>query len=225
LHPQFVTDEWALTIGSSTILLTGPGPCILIDPWLAFDEPGAHERRLGALADAGVRADDVDIVVNTHADGIGANVGPDGLTATFPHARYLLPAAELTAVRAGQRTGCEAFAGLADKGLLETIETGDMSLAAGVDIVDLPGHNAGHVGVRLGDVAVIIGHLFLHPAQVANTASVRGDFRPDVLIRTRLDLLARAADSGTVVIGPIWADPGGGRIVRDPDGERYAIDA
>ena len=42
--------------------------------------------------------------------------------------------------------------------------------APGLVLDPLPGHNPGHFGVYVGDppAAVVTGHLFLHPAQVAN---------------------------------------------------------
>ncbi|MHB8466696.1 MAG: MBL fold metallo-hydrolase [Acidimicrobiales bacterium] len=214
LHPAFVTDGWDLRVGSSALLIRGEGPTVLVDPWLAFD--GDHGARLAALSDAGAGAgpDDVDLVINTHVDGIGANVAPDGRTPAFVNARYLLPAEERA--EAARLPGWQA---LEDHGVVSDAAPG--AVAPGLEIVDLPGHSPGHVGVRVGDGAVIIGHLFLHPAQVANPSSPFGDFRPEVLIRTRTGLLEQSAADGTVVIGPLWAAPGGGRITRE--GERWGL--
>jgi glyoxylase-like metal-dependent hydrolase (beta-lactamase superfamily II) len=212
LAPAYVTEDWSLRVGSAALLLTGPGPRILVDPWLAFDDPARHEGRLGALHDAGVDAADIDIVVNSHADGIGTNVGLDGVTPTFPNARYLLPRAEIDAL--------PAFAGLHAGGVLEPIDEPG-PIAPGVELVDLPGHNPGHVGVEVGGAAVIVGHLFLHPAQVANPAVTTGDHDPATLTRTREALLARAAAEDVILVGPLWAAPGGGHVARD--GDRYRL--
>ena len=188
LQPLFVTDDWSLRIGSSALLLTGPGPTVLVDPWLAF--AGDSEARRAALGTT------PDIIVNSHVDGPGEN-------AAFPDARRLLPPEEIT------EPGWE--------------EATPGPLADGLEIVDLPGHNPGHIGVRVGDEALIVGHLFLHPAQVANPTSVLGDHDPAVLRATRQAVLEEAAANGTLLIGPIWAAPGAGRVHRD--GGRWALAA
>ena len=71
LAPHFVTEDWALNVGSSCIVVRTPTAVALVDPFLAFDDADRLGPRLQALRDAGVEADDVDLVVNTHVDGIG----------------------------------------------------------------------------------------------------------------------------------------------------------
>src|SRR5688500_14985429 len=39
LAPEFVTDEQALIIGSSAIVVRTPSAMIVVDPFLAFDDP------------------------------------------------------------------------------------------------------------------------------------------------------------------------------------------
>ncbi len=192
LRPDFVTDDWGLRVGSSALLLTGPGPTILVDPWLAFDEPPNNDARLAALEEAGVKAGDVDIVINSHNDQLGAN-------GRFPNARTILPADEPP--------------------LNVPTEPAERhrDVAPGVRIIDLPGHNAGHVGVEVGEQAVIVGHLFLHPAQVANPTGVLGDRDPEQLVATRTALLERAERDHILLIGPLWAEPGAGYPGRDGD--------
>jgi glyoxylase-like metal-dependent hydrolase (beta-lactamase superfamily II) len=215
LSPLFVTDDWQLRVGSSAILVQGPGLTALVDPWLAFD--GSFDGRLGALAAGGVEPGEVDVVVNSHVDGIGANVNPGTAEAAFPNARYVLPAAEVTEIQAGRRPGAES--------LLKIVEPVDdrVELAPGLVVEPLPGHNAGHVGVAVGapTAALVIGHLFLHPAQIANPDVILGDFDPDLLRATRRRTLDRCADEDLVLVGPLFAGPGGGHIRRDAD--RWAL--
>ena len=92
LAPHFVTDDWSLDIGSSCTVIRTPDAVALVDPFLAFDDAERLGPRLQALRDAGVEADDVDVVINTHVDGVGVNVLLDG-SPTFPSARYLVPRA------------------------------------------------------------------------------------------------------------------------------------
>jgi hypothetical protein len=91
LRPRFVTDDWALRVGSSAIVLDDGTATAIVDPWLAFDDAARFTPRLDALSAAGWSADDVDVVINSHIDGVGANVDPATGAPTFPRARYLVP--------------------------------------------------------------------------------------------------------------------------------------
>jgi glyoxylase-like metal-dependent hydrolase (beta-lactamase superfamily II) len=197
-----------------------PSAVVVVDPWLAFDDPARLAPRLAALRAAGVDPEEVDLVVNTHVDGIGANVQADG-SPTFPKARYLLPAAELEDLRSGTHPDERglAFLRLDDEGRVDAVHGGEQVLP-GVHLEDAPGHNRGHVVVWLtsgGEQAVITGHLFLHPAQIAAPEVANGDLDPVALERTRRALLGRCVEAGALLIGPLFAAPGGGRVEADGD--------
>ena len=61
-------------------------------------------------------------------------------------------------------------------------------VAPGVSLEDAPGHNPGMHAVWVSEAdqhAVVVGHLFLHPAQIAPTrTSTTGDLIPVVLEAT-----------------------------------------
>lgn len=220
LQPHFVTDDWALRVGSSATVVRTPERVVLVDPFLVFDDPDATGPRLQALREADVEADDVDVVINTHIDGLGVNLLSDG-TPTFPRARYLVPRTEIDAIRAGThgQSNLVEVVQLHDAGVIEATD-GDEVVAPGVQLADAPGHNPGHhvVWVTDGDhTAVIAGHLFLHPAQIAAPEVDNGDLDPVVLAATRRSLLARCAEQGTLLVGPLFAEPGAGRVVADGD--------
>ncbi len=214
LHPHYVTDEHALRIGSSAIVVRTPSATIVVDPFLAFDDPARLAPRLAALRAAGSDPDDVAVVINSHIDGIGANVRADGSPA-FPAARYLLPAAELEDACAGVHGAVgESIAALHKSGAAEPLFGGEQ-LVPGVQIEDAPGHSRGHVVVRIdsgGAAAIVTGHLFLHPAQIASPAIDNGDVDPVILERTRRALLARCVSDDAVLVAPLFAAPGGGKI-------------
>jgi glyoxylase-like metal-dependent hydrolase (beta-lactamase superfamily II) len=212
LQPHYVTPELALRVGSSAIVVRSGGTTVVIDPFLTFDDPGKTAARLAALP---VAPADVDVVVNSHIDGMGVNVLADGSPA-FPNARYVLPRAELADVRSGKLPGAEAWLGL-DPLLVD----GGEEVAPDIHVEAAPGHNAGHVVTWLGDDVVVVGHLFLHPAQIANPEVVQGDADPVALVATRRALLERCAATGTRLLGHLFAAPGGGAVVRDGDG--YAL--
>jgi glyoxylase-like metal-dependent hydrolase (beta-lactamase superfamily II) len=222
LSPAFVTADQSLRVGSSAIVLRTLSATIVVDPFLAFDDPARLAPRLAALRAAGVDPDDVDVVIDTHIDGVGANVLADG-TPAFGRARYLIPAAELEDAAAGERgDAAVALVELQKAGRAHPLVGGEQ-VVPGVRIEDAPGHSRGHVTVWIesgGSQAVVAGHLFLHPAQIANPEVDNGDFDPAVLLRTRTELLARCARDGALLIGPLFAPPGGGQVHPHGDGWR-----
>jgi glyoxylase-like metal-dependent hydrolase (beta-lactamase superfamily II) len=221
LSPHYVTPERALRVGSSAVVVRTPSAVMIVDPWLAFDDPARLAPRLAALRAAGIDPDEVDLVLNTHVDGAGANVEADG-SPTFPNARYVVPEAELAALRAGTHHDERGLVllDLEAKGLVDAVHGGE-HLLPGVQLEDTPGHTFGHVVVWItsgGEEAVITGHLFLHPAQIGDPTSANGDLDPEALAATRTRVLARCAERGSLLIGPLFAEPGGGRIRRDERG-------
>ena len=154
---------------------------------------------------------------------MGANTRPTrhGEVPAFPNATYVIAPEEIAALQAGKLPGAEAYQVLVDRGMVN--ERGG-TIAGEVATEPAPGHSPGHRFVRIGrsgDDAVVVGHLFLHPAQVFSPEPRPGlDDDIDTAGRTRAALLRRAADEGTLVIGPLWATPGAGTIVptTSPDG-------
>ncbi|WP_285599544.1 MBL fold metallo-hydrolase [Kineosporia sp. NBRC 101731] len=106
LEPDFLnaaTGEWQTN--AQTWVLRSAGRTVLIDTGLGSEEPreaGVLEERggdfLDRLAQAGVRAQDVDLVINTHlhSDHVGWNTRlADGeWVPTFPNAQYLISRAD-----------------------------------------------------------------------------------------------------------------------------------
>jgi Metallo-beta-lactamase superfamily len=229
LQPHWVTDDGALRIGSSALLVRAPGAVVLVDPFLAFDDPARFEGRLEALADAGAAPEDVDVVVNSHIDGIGVNVVPADRSPTFPDARYLLGADALAAAERRESSLLADWHSLQEAGVVDLVVDREgrpdpESITAGVGLAWLPGHHDGHLGVEIGEPvqAVIAGHLFLQPAQIANPAVVdpsEGD--ADLLISSRRTLLDRCAREDLTLIGHLFEAPGGGRV--RPAGDAWAL--
>ncbi len=199
-------------------MLTNDGTTVIVDPWLAFDDPSQFTPRLDALAAAGWRADDVDLVINSHIDGVGANADPATGAPAFRHARYLVPGVEMTALAGGHRAGAEGLLDVERAGLVDRYDA-RIQPAPGLVLDSLPGHNPGHYGVYVGDppVAVIVGHLFLHPAQIANPDVADLDHDPQAVRATRRALLERCERDQLLLIAPLFEAPGAGTIVRDGD--------
>ncbi|MDQ6853173.1 MAG: MBL fold metallo-hydrolase [Actinomycetota bacterium] len=239
LAPHFLTDAGELRVGTSALAIDTPGARVVVDPWLAFDDPDRTapdarariDRLLGSLADAGFAPETVDVVVNTHIDGVGANTRPiDGAEVpAFPNARYVIAPEEISALRAGRLPGAEPLEVLAAEGLLDHPNANpDGRVAGDVHVEPGPGHSPGHHVVRIGaggGGAVVVGHLFLHPAQVFSPEP-RAGLDEDISLagETRSDLLARAAEQKTLVIGPLWASPGAGTVVPADEPARWRLE-
>jgi len=234
LSPLFVTDGFDLRLGSSALAIDTPGARVVVDPWLVFTEVDRTtteacaqiDRLLGRLTDAGFPPESVDVVIDTHIDGVGANTRPtsDGEVPAFPNARYVIAPEEIGAVQAGKLPGAEPYEVLLDRGMVDAT---DGPVAGEVATEPAPGHSAGHRFVRIGppgDDAVVVGHLFLHPAQVFSPEPRPGlDEDIETAGRTRAAFLPRAADEGTLVIGPLWATPGAGTIVPADEPGRWRL--
>jgi glyoxylase-like metal-dependent hydrolase (beta-lactamase superfamily II) len=143
---------------------TGAGPKGLWTDWAP--EPESQEGLLRELAARGVEPEEIDIVLLTHVhiDHVGWNVQDDG-SPTFPRARYLLHEDALAAAhrRADRPHIRRCVLGLEDR--LETVTDGQ-EIVPGVSVVPLPGHDDGHIGLLVGDHAVLVTDAVPHPAQL-----------------------------------------------------------
>lgn len=204
---------------------------IVADPWLQAERsaPDAAERASRLLAEleaAGFPAGAVATVVNSHLDGMGWNTrskGPDTVL-SFPNAHYLYPADEVDALAGGALiTGHEDFAHL--RTLTDVDAVGDQrSITPSVSVERAPGHSAGHQVVRIesgGDLAIYLGHLVLHPRQIAFPNEIQNESAAlEATTRTRyLDELAQRRG---LLLTTLVGGAGGGRVERDGDGYRLS---
>ena len=206
---------------------------IVVDPWIANDFPRSQPdavdrstRLLDELATGGFPADEVDVVVLTHVDGRGWMTRPDG-TVTFAEARHLIARDEDAAVRRGD----PLFGPYAEPltAMLDTIAAAPVDpplrLTGDVSLEPAPGHNFGHLAVRIesdGELAVLAGHLFLTVFEVADPTLAQGDHLPPELEPTRRLILDDLADRDGLLLLPLVGGPSGGagRVERDADGYR-----
>jgi glyoxylase-like metal-dependent hydrolase (beta-lactamase superfamily II) len=91
--------------------------------------------------------------------------------------------------------------------------------------VDAPGHNAGHLAVRIesdDSLAIYAGHLFLTPFQLQALESLDD---PETLrataARTREVVLRELADRDGVLLTTLLGGSGGGTVFVSDDG--YAL--
>jgi glyoxylase-like metal-dependent hydrolase (beta-lactamase superfamily II) len=196
---------------------------------------------LDRLAAAGIRPEDVDVVVSTHLhpDHCGGQTRlVDGRwIPTFPNARHVVARAEhawLHAVHAARpedgvesdlaRTFADSVLPVAGAGLLELVDL-PYPLAEGITLRALPGHTAGHliVEVRDGDrTALITGDVLHHPLQFADlTLAQAGDADPGLAAAARRSLCEEAATTGALLLPAHFGGAGGGHVHRDGAGFRF----
>ncbi|MET8628110.1 MBL fold metallo-hydrolase [Kitasatospora sp. NPDC004669] len=235
-----------------TWVVRGGGHTVLVDTGVGDGRerpatPMFHQRRgrfLELLAEAGVRPEQVDAVVNTHlhADHVGWNTRrQDGDWApTFPNAVYYLPAADRAffdpaAAHPARTSSAVDPANRAewDQVFTDSVApvlaagqgvewSGTRRIGAGLALEEAPGHTPGSSVLRLeshGERAVFVGDLLHSPVQLAHP-SCNSCFCLDAAqaAASRLRILERAADQQELVLPAHFAGPGAARVTRSGAG-------
>lgn len=234
-------QSWLVRIGHDVVLIdTGCGNDKV------RDEPAFRRFHqlslpyLETLSAAGVRPDEVTVVINTHlhVDHVGWNTRlvDRRWVPTFPRARYLIGRAEWAHwqdPRGGPALHPEGVPAIEDSvrpvwdaGLVELIGDGD-ELLPGLTARAAPGHTAGQLAIELrsaGATGLFTADVFHQPMQI-----VRPDWNsrycevPDVAIATRRRVLADAASQGMVLFPSHPGAPHAGRVMAAaPSGMRFA---
>ncbi|WP_328815011.1 MBL fold metallo-hydrolase [Nonomuraea cypriaca] len=248
LAPDFVDAATGVIVSAiQTWLLRSEGKTILVDTGV-----GNHKERpyspvwsrlstgfLDELATAGVRPEDVDLVINTHlhVDHVGWNTRLDGRTwvPTFPNATYLMPRADFDfwnpanghepkLGRGNQNVFEDSVAPVHEAGqtlLWEDSHTIDENLR--LDLA--PGHTPGSSVLALEsgtDRALFVGDLLNTALQVVEP-DVNSCFceDPAAARATRRRLLGQASDTNALLLPAHLGGHGGAEVVRD--GDKFAI--
>jgi glyoxylase-like metal-dependent hydrolase (beta-lactamase superfamily II) len=225
-------DERGLCMGAVTCyLVRSAGQLILVDTGIGpRKRPGFPSGHLDdALREAGVRPDEIDVVVHTHlhTDHIGWNTydTDDGRTEIFfPRARFVIQQAEwdfwtTPEMLAEPRNVAlrECIEPLRDSGRIQFTQ-GEESFGEHLVFNSAPGHTPGHVAVGISDAGergVIIGDASHHPFHVAHPDWVTPlDWDPAQAAVSRDRLYDVAADEHRLVLAGHWKHPGWGYIVR-----------
>ncbi len=244
MFPTLSDEQWApyeaqldahrnipLTIPS--FVLRSGGKTIVVDTGVgAKNRPIFPNGRLpDALADAGIRLEDVDIVLATHIhiDHVGWHTTLRGETyaPTFPNATHVFNRDEYdfftspaqVPVWEHVRDCVLPLDGAADIALVD----GEHRLTDEIMLLPTPGHTPAHVSVAImsqGEAAVIIGDVCHHPAQMIECGwSPVFDMNPALAAESREKLMQRIEDDRMIAVGGHFAHPGFGRLVR-VDGRR-----
>lgn len=233
-----------LTITIQSFLIRRPGLTILVDTCA-----GNHKRRaradfdgrewpwLDRLAAAGVRPEDVDIVMcsHLHVDHVGWNTRlVDGRwVPTFPNARYLFSRREWDYWRAeSARDGLPRTGDYVADSVLPVVAAGqaemiDEDFAVGPDLwlEAAAGHTPGHFVTHLAGRAILSGDLFHHPLQLRHPQwSTRFCADQAASRATRLRLLNAWADKDTLILPAHFPAPSCGHVLRHGDHFAFRFD-
>ncbi len=204
-------------ISLNCFLIRTPGSLVLVDTGAGSTVEGPLSRSYGyrrdpglfeALAEDGCRAEDINLVINTHLhfDHCGGNTrkGVSGaFEPAFPRAVYAIqrrawefaldpPESERESLVA------ESYLPLEPGGRLRLVE-GDVQVAPAVEVLLTPGHTPGHQSVKVeGKKAtlVILGDLVPTSAHAGLSAASAHDLDPAELVRQKKRILERGSAGG-----------------------------
>ncbi|WP_439678655.1 MBL fold metallo-hydrolase [Embleya sp. MST-111070] len=236
LRPDFAGGDGILHIDSHSFAFVVDGLRVLVDTGIGNGKeranPAWHDLHTDypeRLAAAGFPPDSVDLVVLTHlhADHVGWNTREvDGAwVPTFPSARYVTARAErefwagYDMEEARRQMFRDSVIPVEQAGLLHLVDVPaeGTRIAPGLRLLPTPGHTPGHVAVEVtsrGETALITGDCVHHPIQLAHPAiGACVDIDPRQSEATRRALLARLADTETLLLGTHFAPPTAGRII------------
>jgi len=237
-YPADALDR--VRIASNCLLVRGAGFTALVaagmgDKWddaarrahALEDLPALPE----ALAQKGVRPEDVDTLVLPHlrADQAGGATRREGGRAVrvFPNATLYVQAAQLAHARStrGREPAAylpENWEPYAEAGRLEAIE-GEREIRPGLTAVPLPGHGAGMQAVRVashGKTAFYFSDALPTSAHVPIAWTVASDLYPVALIQNKKRLLDRAVREAWLCVFANDPDVPWGVIVDEASGKR-----
>lgn len=244
LAPRYYdTAKGVLSSTIQTWILKTPDKTIVIDTSGGNDKDRPLSPRFHKLATdfparlraAGVEPDRVDMVILTHlhVDHVGWNTRLDGdrWVPMFPNAEHVVSAVELE-VRDPKRgaaarppgawnTYNDSVAPILEAGLARIVE-GTEVLAPGIELMPIPGHAPGQMGVRVrseGKEAFFIADVMHNPIQIYypewNSKFCEDQ---DLARKTRARVLDDAADSGALILPGHFGPPHCGYVRRSGGG-------
>jgi glyoxylase-like metal-dependent hydrolase (beta-lactamase superfamily II) len=229
-------------------ILQTPDKTIVIDTAGGDDKnrplsPRFHKQKTGfdnRLAAAGIDPDKVDMVLLTHlhVDHVGWNTKLVGDTwvPMFANAEYVASRTELE-VRDPKRGASgkppeswdpylDSVQPIVDAGMMRVVE-GDENLMPGIDLVPIPGHAPGMMGIRVrdgGKEAFFIADAMHQPIQIYypdwNSKYCENQ---DLAAETRAKVLKHAAAEGALLLPAHFCGPKCG-YVRPAPGGGYAFE-
>ncbi len=230
------TDEWKIVM--QTWVVEVDGLTILVDTGVGNDRDRPHmpvlgnldTDFLGALADAGVRPESVDVVINTHlhTDHVGWNTRLiDGSwVPTFPNARYLIPQLDYRHFSPDGASTNDGMRIVFSDSVIPIepqmeLYSGDYQLSESLWLRPAAGHTPGSSVMWLdaGAPAVFVGDLTHCPIQLPRPDDACAfDEDPRAATVTRNRVLTEASRRRATVIPAHYPGHGGATVVARGDG-------
>ncbi len=231
---HLINERGHFSINIGAFAVRSGGKLILVDTGIG--NKNRVQFRNGVLPDnlraAGIRPEDVDIVLITHLhiDHVGWNtVEQDGaFVPFFPRARYVIQRREWeywTRPEVAAKNDCirDSVLPLHDSGQVDLIED-VTAVTPEITTVPTPGHTPAHVSIAIhsdGERALITGDVAHHPIQLTEWEwSIALDLDPQQARETRRALIERVERERELVFGGHFPAPGFGRLVLF-NGRRY----
>jgi glyoxylase-like metal-dependent hydrolase (beta-lactamase superfamily II) len=200
---------------------------ILIDT--GFGKENGMEPDAGKLVEnlenAGVKTNDIDLILHTHAhiDHVTGTFSPKGKP-IYPNARYILAKAEWEFINAKPLAGEDpaAFACARNRYVkmpekIDAVEN-NTEIVPGIKLIVAPGHTPGSSMFKIasGNKQILfLGDLIHSLIELQYPkAFINFDVEPDRALKTRDQVFAKTAKSGTVLLIPHFPFPGLGRLVK-----------
>ncbi|MDG9674100.1 MBL fold metallo-hydrolase [Micromonospora sp. DH14] len=239
-------DDDMVHVAMQTWLLRSEGRTILVDTAVGNDkdrpavEPWHHQRvnYLDRLVEAGIKPEDVDLVINTHlhVDHVGWNTRlVDGQwLPTFPNATYLMPAVDFRYWNPRNNPGIAGSVNenAYDDSVAPVHVNGQVQLWEDTYVIDsnlrleaAPGHTPGHAVIKMesaGERALFAGDILHTPLQLRHhdhSSCFCED--PTQAAITRGRLLGWAADTRALVLPAHFS--GHSALEVERRGESYAV--
>lgn len=202
-----------------------------------FYDAQAGEPLAASLAELGVAAEEIDVVLlsHLHFDHVGGASRLDGAgrpTLTFPRARHLAGRIEWDEASRGAPELGAAYqqhnlTPLADSRRLELLDDGDEVLP-GLRVRLTGGHTLGHLAIEFGageERAIFIGDLCPSRLHLRRMWSLSYDLYPLETRRQKPRLLGEAADCGAWLLWSHDAQAAASRVARHPRREFVEIES
>jgi glyoxylase-like metal-dependent hydrolase (beta-lactamase superfamily II) len=241
MEPAALNANGFLVLCFQSYVLRTPHRVILVDSCIGNHKQRPHRPKwhdkaddvyMTGLAAAGLRVEDIDIVMCTHlhADHVGWNTRLENghWVPTFPNARYVFTATEYDHwTAANAKAPVTPF----NDSVLPIVEARRADMVSGDHHIDdlvwltpTPGHTPGHVAVcfgRDGARGVISGDLMHSPLQARYPElSAVFDVDPAQAAVTRRAFLEHYCDSGALCCPAHFPSPSWGHVKRWGDGFR-----